>query len=129
MQPMPNPKATLDDLIRSFAEQVRRFTMDEVMENLGRSSLGGVPLKGAPLSHRQQNPQLKSGQKRTPESIDALTSELLRFIKSSGGLSIEEIAKYMRSTTAALQIPLHRLLNQKQILKKGQRRSTQYWPR
>jgi hypothetical protein len=67
--------------------------------------------------------------KRDPKSIDALATKLATFIKSNPGKRMEDIAASLRSTTKELALPARKLLDEKKISKKGERRATLYFPK
>jgi predicted transcriptional regulator len=57
-----------------------------------------------------------------------LTESLLAAIKSGPGQRMEEIAKGLGTSTSELTLPAKKLLADKKIKTKGERRATKYFP-
>lgn len=68
------------------------------------------------------------GVKRNPKVIAALTSRLAGFIAKNPGMRIEQIARELGVGTKDLVLSVKKLLAQKQITTRGQRRATTYFP-
>src|SRR3954467_5310637 len=135
-------KNTVNDRIRSrveaFAEELSALIRDSAMETV-RDALGGggggAPRRGArggraaastppaPARPRQK------GQKRDPDEIERLTGRLLDYIKANAGQRIEQIAAGMGTVTKELNLPVKKLIAQKSLKTKGQKRATQYFAR
>lgn len=69
----------------------------------------------------------KAGQKRSPEEIAKTTDKLLQYITKNSGQRIEEIAKGVSNSTKELTLPIKKLLNDKKISAKGEKRATRYF--
>jgi hypothetical protein len=69
------------------------------------------------------------GAKRSQDELENLTTRLLTYIKSNAGQRIEQVAKGMGVSTRELNLPAKKLLANKSIKTKGQKRATQYFPR
>lgn len=69
----------------------------------------------------------KAGQKRSPDEIAKTTERLLGYIAKNSGQRIEEIAKGVASSTKELTLPIKKLLNDKKISAKGEKRATRYF--
>ena len=69
----------------------------------------------------------KAGQKRSPDEIAKTTEKLLGYITKNSGQRIEEIAKGVGSSTKELTLPIKKLLNDKKITAKGEKRATRYF--
>jgi hypothetical protein len=135
-------KNSVNDRIRSrveaFAEELSALIRDSAMETV-RDALGGggsAPRRGArggraaassaPLRGGNRR---EKGQKRDPQEIERLTSRLLDFIKNNAGQRIEQIAGGMGTVTKELNLPVKKLIAQKALKTKGQKRATQYFAR
>ena len=70
----------------------------------------------------------KKGAKRSPTLIARTTAALLAHIKSNKGQRIEQIAAAMKAPTNDLKLPAQKLLADKKVKTKGQKRGTQYFP-
>jgi len=71
----------------------------------------------------------KMGQKRDPGEIERLTGRLLDYVKGNAGQRIEQIAAGMGTVTKELNLPVKKLIAQKSLKTKGQKRATQYFAR
>jgi hypothetical protein len=69
----------------------------------------------------------KAGQKRSPDEIVKTTDKLLQYITKNSGQRIEEIAKGVGHSTKELTLPVKKLLNDKKITAKGEKRATRYF--
>jgi hypothetical protein len=135
-------KNSVNDRIRSrveaFAEELSALIRDSAMETV-RDALGGggstarrgarggrVAASAAPLRGGSRR---EKGQKRDPQEIERLTSRLLDFIKNNAGQRIEQIAAGMGTVTKELNLPVKKLIAQKALKTKGQKRATQYFAR
>jgi DNA-binding NtrC family response regulator len=69
----------------------------------------------------------KAGQKRSPDEIAKTTEKLLQYIVKNSGQRIEEIAKGVGNSTKELTLPVKKLLSEKKISAKGEKRATRYF--
>ncbi len=67
------------------------------------------------------------GAKRNPEELEQLTLDLHDYVKKNPGQRIEEIARGMDRSTKELNLPAKKLISNKQLRTKGQKRATQYF--
>jgi hypothetical protein len=133
-------KTDIDEKIRgmleAFASDLAGLIRDSAMETV-RDALGGsVPAgrrNGASRGARAASPvagrRLPKGAKRPPGEIVKLTQRLLDYVKAHKGERIEQIAKGMSISTRELNLPVKKLIADKAIKTKGQKRATQYFPR
>ena len=68
------------------------------------------------------------GQKRDPKVIAALTSKLREFIAKNPGKRIEHIGHELSVSTKELVLSVKKLIAEKVISTRGQRRATTYFP-
>jgi len=134
-------KNTVNDRIRSrveaFAEELSALIRDSAMETV-REALGGsaaprragrggrVAAAAAPV---RGGGRREKGQKRDPGEIERLTGRLLDYVKGNAGQRIEQIAAGMGTVTKELNLPVKKLIAQKSLKTKGQKRATQYFAR
>ncbi len=78
---------------------------------------------GSPNAHRP------AGEKRTAEELKAVTEQVCEYIHANGGQGIEQIAKSLGTLTKELMLPIKKLLLEKRISSKGQKRATRYFPK
>lgn len=135
-------KNSVNDRIRSrveaFAEELSTLIRDSAMETV-RDALGGgssAPRRGARGGRAAASSapvrgggRREKGQKRDPGEIERLTDRLLDYIKGNGGQRIEQIAAGMGTVTKELNLPVKKLIAQKSLKTKGQKRATQYFAR
>jgi hypothetical protein len=134
---------TLDDRIRARVEQfaaelaelIRESAMETVSEALAgaRPSPGRGGRRGATLAlargGRGRAASREKGAKRPPDEIERLTGKLLDYVKGNPGQRIEQIADGMGTSTKELNLPAKKLIANKQLKTKGQKRATQYFAR
>jgi len=94
-----------------------------VGENKQAKARGPKPKPAAPA------PKRRAGEKRTPQQLAAITEQVFNYIKSNGGQGVEQIAKALGTSTKELTLPIRKLLADKKIGSKGQKRATRYFPR
>lgn len=135
-------KNSVSDQIRSrveaFAEELSALIRDSAMETV-REALGGggaAPRRGArggraaaAAAPVRGSSRREKGQKRDPEEIERLTGRLLDYVKGNAGQRIEQIAAGMGTVTKELNLPVKKLIAQKSLKTKGQKRATQYFAR
>lgn len=68
----------------------------------------------------------KAGEKRTPAQLAQITEQVYNYIKGNGGQGVEQIAKALATSTKELTLPIRKLLADKKIGSKGQKRATRY---
>ncbi|MEI9936334.1 MAG: DNA-binding protein [Pseudomonadota bacterium] len=134
-------KNTVNDRIRSrveaFAEELSALIRDSAMETV-RDALGGsaAPRRAgrggrsaAAVAPVRGGGRREKGQKRDPGEIERLTGRLLDYVKGNAGQRIEQIAAGMGTVTKELNLPVKKLIAQKSLKTKGQKRATQYFAR
>ena len=65
----------------------------------------------------------------TPQQLAQITEQVYNYIKSNPGQGVEQIAKALATSTKELTLPIRKLLTDKKISSKGQKRATRYSPR
>ena len=68
----------------------------------------------------------RAGEKRTPQQLAQITEHVYNYIKSNGNQGVEQIAKTLATSTKELTLPIRKLLGDKKISSKGQKRATRY---
>ncbi len=137
-------KNSVNDRIRSrveaFAEELSSLIRDSAMETV-RDALGAgsAPRRGTRAgravvtgpagSSVRGGGRREKGQKRDPAEIERLTDRLLDYVKGNAGQRIEQIAAGMGTVTKELNLPVKKLIAQKSLKTKGQKRATQYFVR
>jgi hypothetical protein len=134
-------KNSVNDQIRSrveaFAEELSALIRDSAMETV-REALGGGAAaprrggrggRGSASTAPVRGARREKGQKRDPSEIERLTGRLLDYVKSNPGQRIEQIAGGLGTVTKELNLPVKKLIAQKSLKTKGQKRATQYFAR
>jgi hypothetical protein len=132
-------KNSVNDRIRSrveaFAEELSALIRDSAMETVREALGGAAPRRGARGGRAAastapvRSGRREKGQKRDPGEIERLTGRLLDYIKGNAGQRIEQIAAGMGTVTKELNLPVKKLIAQKSLKTKGQKRATQYFAR
>lgn len=78
---------------------------------------------------RAAKPTRKKGEKRSKEELAAMTQKVLEHIRANSGQGVEQIAKDLGTTTKELTLPIRKLLVEKKITSKGEKRATKYFSR
>src|SRR5262249_23664096 len=71
----------------------------------------------------------RAGEKRSPAVLAQVTEQVFNHIKANAGQGVEQIAKALGTTTKELTLPIRKLLAEKKVTSKGQKRATRYFPR
>jgi len=119
-------KKAIESFVEELSELVRAAAVQSVTEAFGGGG-GATRVAVASRGPRVARARAK-GQKRRPEDLEALVGQLLNAIKASPGLRMEQIAKSLKSSTQELALPAKKLIAEKKIKTKGERRATKYFP-
>jgi transcriptional regulator with GAF, ATPase, and Fis domain len=131
-------RSRVDAFVAELSDLVRRAALEAVANALtGQLGTPRKPgrAKRAPQARRAEHlPEAaraprRRGEKRPPEEISALTERALECIRSNTGQGVEQIAKSLGTTTRELTLPMKRLLAEKKITSKGEKRATRYFIR
>jgi hypothetical protein len=130
-------KADIDERIRSMLEAfagdlaglIRESAMQSVRDALGDEPTGRAGRRGGGAMAAPAGRRLPKGAKRPPDEIVKLTARLLEYVKGHKGERIEQVAKGMNVSTRELNLPVKKLIADKSIKTRGQKRATQYFPR
>jgi len=128
---MPNANFTQEirDVIESFVEElsalVRSAAVQSVTDAFGA---GAGARRGRAARLAGPSPRRAKGEKRSPQDLAQLVGKLLSEIKAKPGLRMEQIAKGIGSSTKELALPAKKLIAEKKIKTKGERRATKYFP-
>ena len=125
--------------VAQITELARRAALDTLESAFGGGTAsgrggnrdGGSPAAVAPATvvvGRAGRPRGGRGAKRTAEDLEALSEKFASFVKANPGLRIEQINKELGTTTKDLALPIRKLIAEKVISSKGNKRSTMYFP-
>ena len=118
--------------VAQITELARRAAMDTLESAFGgRGGRGGGRSVAAPAAAGVASigrPRGGRGAKRTAEDLEALSEKFATFVKANPGLRIEQINKELGTTTKDLALPIRKLIADRMISAKGNKRSTTYFP-
>lgn len=124
-------RARVEAFSQELVELVREATLEVVQSaihgsdglrhGLGRGR-GAADVSAGGRSRRK-------GAKRDPEELTQLADSLLAYVKANPGQRIEEVARGMETSTRELSLPAKKLLANRKIRTRGQKRATTYFPR
>jgi hypothetical protein len=89
----------------------------------------GRPAKSSTAASQAAAAKRRAGEKRSPVLLAQVTDQVGNHIKSNPGQGVEQIAKALSTTTKELTLPIRKLLGDKKITSKGQKRATRYFPK
>jgi hypothetical protein len=69
----------------------------------------------------------KSGQKRDPEALAAIVEAVGGYIQANPGQGVEKIGAALKLSTPEMALPIRKLLADRLITRKGQKRATKYY--
>jgi hypothetical protein len=124
---------TVQGFVAQITELARRAAVDTLESAFGARAGNGASARGAsaPVSAGVPHvgrPRGGRGAKRTAEDLEALSAKFAMFVKANPGLRIEQINKELGTTTKDLALPIRKLIADRMITAKGQKRSTMYFP-
>ena len=134
---MSNFQNDMNHAVQGFVAQITELARRAALDTLesafgGKASRGGgapaVAAMAPPSAVRAGRPRGGRGAKRTAEDLEALSEKFAAFVKANPGLRIEQINKELGTTTKDLALPIRKLVADKVISAKGQKRSTTYFP-
>jgi hypothetical protein len=134
---MSNFQNEMNQAVEGFVAQITELARRAAMDTLesafgGRAGRAGstraavaAATDGAASGGRRRGGR---GAKRTAEDLAGLSEKFATFVKANPGLRIEQINKELGTTTKDLALPIRKLIADKMISAKGQKRSTTYSP-
>jgi hypothetical protein len=145
---MSDIESELQSLVSQFVNDLSALVRQQALEAVAETLRVGTPVAHAPKkagkpapvakapvkaagrpAKAAAAPKRKAGEKRKPEELAKLVEQLAEYIKGNPGKGVEDIAKGMNTSTKELTLPIKKLLNDKRIGSKGQKRATKYFPR
>lgn len=116
-------QGSLNKLVNDFVVQLHSLWQQDVLAALSAAvhGKGDFKIGNAKIGNGR-------GVKRTPEHLDQVSEQFVEFVAANPGLRIEQINKQLGTTTKDLALPIRKLVAEKKIKVKGQKRSTQYFP-
>jgi hypothetical protein len=122
-------RKTIEDFVEELSALVRSAAVQSVTEAFGAAPGPARRGRAAAASPGSRAEKARSkGQKRTPEDLAQLVDQLLNTVKTAPGQRMEQIAKTLKTSTQELALPAKKLIAEKKIRTKGERRATKYFP-
>ena len=122
----------VEGFVAQITELARRAALDTLESSFGAhvAGSGGRRTTPGPVTSSASvgRPRGRSGAKRSPEDLEALSTKFAAFVKAHPGLRIEQINKELGTTTKDMALPIRKLIAEGMISAKGAKRSTQYFP-
>jgi len=131
--PTPSFEQQIRRSIENFVEELSALVRQAAVQSVtvafgGAASPAASGRRGRRAGTGGGRRALGKGQKRAPGELAKLVNELFAAVKATPGRRMEQIAKDLKSTTRELALPAKKLLADKKIKTKDQRRATRYFP-
>ena len=127
-------RAALDAFVNDLSSLIQEAALESVEQALadastipGRGGRGGRGARAAVPSFVSLSQSRKKGAKRTPEELEQLIKKLHGYIAKNPGQRIEQIAQGLDISTKELNLPAKKLISEKKLATKGQKRATTYF--
>jgi HPt (histidine-containing phosphotransfer) domain-containing protein len=125
-------RAALDAFVDDISNLIQQAALESVEQALaGASVIPGRRGRGAGRAVAASFVALgrgrKKGAKRTAEELEQLIKKLHGYIAKNPGQRIEQIAQGLDITTKELNLPAKKLISDKKLSTKGQKRATTYF--
>jgi len=132
---MSNIDEEVREAVESFVVQLKGLIQRAALESV-QSALnggGGTSRRGEAKRAPSRAPVASQGgyessSKRSPAELAALIKKLHSHISKHPGQRIEKIGEGLGVPTKALVLPVKRLISEKKVTTKGQKRATVYFP-
>jgi hypothetical protein len=125
---MSSSEAALREAVDAFVEQIRVLIQRATLESV-HALLGGsvVPARRDESRVPGGVRRRAKGVKRKPEELRALVRQLHGYIAKNPGQRIEQIGRGLALGTRDLALPIKKLLRERKLATKGERRATKYF--
>jgi hypothetical protein len=127
-------RAALDAFVSDLSSLIQEAALESVEQALaeastipGRGGRGARAVRAAAPSFGALSQNRKKGAKRTPEELEQLIKKLHGYIAKNPGQRIEQIAQGLDISTKELNLPAKKLISEKKLSTKGQKRATTYF--
>jgi HPt (histidine-containing phosphotransfer) domain-containing protein len=132
---MANINDTVRAALEAFVDDISSLIQQAALETVeaalaGASSIPGRRGRGPRAVTSSLAPSAasrKKGAKRTPEELEQLIKKLHGYIAKNPGQRIEQIASSLDISTKELNLPAKKLISEKKLTTKGQKRATTYF--
>lgn len=118
----------IESLVSKFVSDLEDLIVASAISRVAEALGSRQGMSTARASGNKSTAHAK-GAKRSPEELDQLTRKLLAYIAKHPGERIEKIGLGLAISTKELNLPIKKLLAEKSISSKGQKRATTYTAR
>jgi hypothetical protein len=126
-------RAALDAFVNDLSSLIQEAALESVEQALAEAATipgragRGARARAAVSSFVSLSQSRKKGAKRTPEELEQLIKKLHGYIAKNPGQRIEQIAQGLDISTKELNLPAKKLISEKKLSTKGQKRATTYF--
>jgi hypothetical protein len=113
-------------LVSDLEALIRQAALETVQQALGGGGATPLPRTGRKAPPRAKGQPRAKGAKRSADDVEALKSKLLKYVAGHAGERIEHIGKALGESTKELRLPMQKLVAEKAVKTKGQRRAMTY---
>ena|SRR3982751_516072 len=126
---MSNFQNEMNHAVQSFVTQLTDLARRAAIGTLEAAfqSRDGHSTDGRVTSLATVPSGIVRGAKRSSADLEELSKRFAAFVKSNPGLRIEQINKELGTTTRDLALPIRKLITERIVGTKGQKRSTTYF--
>jgi len=129
---MSNIDEEVREAVESFVEQLKGLIQRAALESVQSALNGGTSstrrdAKRSPSRAAAASQGYETTAKRSPAELAALIKKLHSHISKHPGQRIEKIGEGLGVPTKALVLPVKRLISEKKVTTKGQKRATVYF--
>src|SRR3954463_4310591 len=124
-------RAALDAFVNDLSSLIQEAALESVEQALAEASTipgrRGRGARAVAATFASPSESRKKGAKRTPEELEQLIKKLHSYIAKNPGQRIEQIASGLDISTKELNLPAKKLISDKKLATKGQKRATTYF--
>ena len=122
----PQIQGIIEKFVAELSAALAEATHGAIAQALSGNVVASAPSRRAGRT-AVPNARRVKGAKRSADELEELTRSLLSHIKRHPGLRIEQIGQALSLTTKDLALPAKKLIGEKKISTKGQKRATTYF--
>lgn len=119
---MSNASKAIQNLVIKFVDELHDLFLADLLSAIAEHT--GSKRSAAKLVDKSGH--RPKGQKRPPEELEALTKKLHAYVSKNPGQRIEQIGAGMGTATKDLNLPVKKLIADRRLTTKGQKRATTY---
>lgn len=124
-------RSALDAFVEDLSNLIQQAALESVEQALASASAipgkRGRGARAAAPAFVSLNQNRKKGAKRTADELEQLIKQLHVYISKNPGQRIEQIAQGLDISTKELNLPAKKLISDKKLSTKGQKRATTYF--